>query len=330
MEGELSDWIDVISSVIQGSVLGGTLFDIYINDIRKVVIDALILMFADDTKVARKIESLEDGQRFQEIIDNLANWAKTWEMEFNEKKCKIIHCGNNNPKYDYFMNGKKIEAAMEEKDLGVWVQANMKPAKQCAAAAKSANFALGQISRAFHFRKKENLVPLYKTFVRPKLEFAGAAWNPWTEGEKKQLEKVQERFVRMLADVKGGSYEEKLKDAGLTSLVDRRERGDAIETFKTMNGFNNVKKEEWFMLEEESSRPTRRNAEVTEEGVKKKAHVLRMESARLEVRRNFFNVRAARTWNGIPQSVKEKTSVNAFKNAYDKWKKDETQNQTVQ
>ena len=121
----------------------------------------------------------------------------------------------------------------------------------------------------------------------------------------------------MLAYVKGGSYEEKLKDAGLTSLVDRRERGDAIETFKTMNGFNNVKKEEWFMLEEESSRPTRRNAEVTEEGVKKKAHVLRMESARLEVRRIFFNVRAARTWSDIPRSVKEKTSVNAFKNAYD-------------
>ena len=96
----------------------------------------------------------------------------------------------------------------------------MKPAKQCAAAAKAANFALGQISRAFHFRKKENLVPLYKTFVRPKVEFAGAAWNPWMEGERKQLEKVQERFVRMLSDVKGRNYEEKL----------------------TMNGFNNVKK----------------------------------------------------------------------------------------
>ena len=228
------------------------------------------------------------------------------------------------------MNGKKIEVATEEKDLGVWVQANMKPAKQCAAAAKAANFALGQISRAFHFRKKANLVPLYKTFVRPKMEFAGAAWNPWTEGEKKQLEKVQERFVRMLSDVKGGSYEEKRNDAGLTSLADRRERGDAIETFKTMNGFNKVKKEDWFVLEEENSRPTRRNAEVTDEGVKKKAHVLRMEQARLEVRRNFFNVRAARTWNDIPQSVKEKTSVNAFKNAYDRWKKDANQKETVQ
>ena len=83
-------------------------------------------------------------------------------------------------------------------------------------------------------------------------------------------------------------------------------------------------------MEEPDSRPTRRNAEVTEEGVKKKAHVLRTEQARLEVRKNFFNVRAARTWNDIPQDVKEKTSVNAFKNAYDRWKKDANQGETVQ
>ena len=124
----------------------------------------------------------------------------------------------------------------------------------------------------------------------------------------------------MLSDVKGKTYEEKLRDAGLTKLEERRERGDAIETFKTMNGFNRVSKEKWFKLEDEEARPTRRNAEVTEEGVKKKPHVLKMESARLEVRKNFYNVRAAKAWNEIPQTVKEQTSVNAFKNAYDRWK----------
>ena len=119
-------------------------------------------------------------------------------------------------------------------------------------------------------------------------------------------------------------------DAGLTSLEERRERGDAIETFKTMNGFNRVNKEKWFKLEEEDARPTRRNAEVTEEGVKKKSHVLKMESARLEVRKNFYNVRAAKAWNEIPQTVKEQTSINVFKNAYDRWKTDAQINAPVQ
>ena len=84
-------------------------------------------------------------------------------MAFNESKCKILHVGHNNQKYEYFMNGKKIEATTEEKDLGVWVQATMKPTKQCATAAKLANFALGQISRAFHFRKKK----IWSPCIRP-------------------------------------------------------------------------------------------------------------------------------------------------------------------
>ena len=55
VEDQFSDWVDVLSSVVQGSVLGGTLFDIFIDDIRKVVLDALIQTFADDTKVALTI-----------------------------------------------------------------------------------------------------------------------------------------------------------------------------------------------------------------------------------------------------------------------------------
>ena len=100
-------------------------------------------------------------------------------------------------------------------------------------AAKSANWALGQLARAFHYRKASCLVPLYKTFVRPKLEHAVVAWSPWTEADKEVLEKVQRRMVRMISDKRGNTYEERLKNIGLTTLTERRERGDAIETFKT-------------------------------------------------------------------------------------------------
>ena len=166
------------------------------------------------------------------------------------------------------------------------------------------------------------MIPLYKCFIRPKLEFAVSAWSPWTEHDRKTLEKVQERMIRQLCDVRGSSYEEKLKDVGLTTLKERRERGDAIETFKTIKGLNRVIKENWFEFEAEDQRPTRRNTEITEEGERRKSNVLREERSRLEIRKNFFNVRAAKTWNQIPEHVKEKTSVNGFKNAYDKWKEE--------
>ena len=143
------------------------------------------------------------------------------------------------------MNGEKIATANEERDLGVWMDSSLKPTKQCTVAARSANFALGQIQRAFHYQRKSNLVPLYKSFVRPKLEFAASAWCPWQEGDIKVLERVQERLIRIISDVRGATYEEKLKDAGLTTLKERRTRGDLIETFKTMKGFNRVDRQKW-------------------------------------------------------------------------------------
>ena len=134
----------------------------------------------------------------------------------------------------------------------------------------------------------------------------------------------------MLSDVRGTTYEEKLKDAGLTTLEERRRRGDAIETFKTVKGMNGIRKEKWFSMEAEDTRATRRNTEVTEEGERRRSDILVVEKARLEVRKNNFIIRAAKAWNEIPEEVKNQSSVNAFKNAYDKWRTEGEQIQTVQ
>ena len=320
VEEEFSEWIEVLSSVVQGSVLGGILFDIFIDDIDIAALEALVWKFADDTKAAKIIETEEDGKRMQTIVDSLGAWAEKWGMAFNAKKCKVLHVGRTNPRYKYLMNGVELESVKEEKDLGVFIEESMKPTKQCAAAAKAANFALGQLQRAFHYRKKSNLVPLYKTFVRPRLEHAVAAWSPWQESDINCLEKIQERLVRMLSDVKGETYEEKLKDAGLTTLRERRTRGDVIQTFKVLKGFNQVSKENWFQEVSDDARPTRMTTKIEGDQAVKKESVLVIERARLEIRRNFFSIRAPKKWNELPENVKNCTSINAFKNAYDKWR----------
>ena len=285
--------------------------------------EALVWKFADDTKAAKVIDSEEDCQKMQAIINSLAAWAEKWGMAFNVKKCKVLHVGRTNPKYKYTLNGEELEAVKEEKDLGVFIEDSLKPSKQCAAAAKAANFALGQLQRSFHYRKKEYLVPLYKTFVRPRMEHAVAAWNPWLETDIRNLEKIQERLIRMLSDVRGETYSDKLKDAGLTTLKERRERGDVIQTFKVLKGFSNVESENWFQVVADDARPTRANAIVEGNEVVKKDSMLVIDRARLEIRRNFFTIRAAKAWNELPENVKNCTSVNGFKTAYDKWKNSE-------
>ena len=160
VNGEASDWLPVESGVTQGSVLGGPLFDIFIDDIDLMVL-AFLRKFADDTKLAQPIKSLEDAERFQRDIDNLCKWAHEWAMEFNTDKCKVMHVGRNNPRHKYQMDGVELGVTDEERDLGVWTESSLKPTLQCTKAATNANRTLGLILKSFHYRTKQSLIPLY-------------------------------------------------------------------------------------------------------------------------------------------------------------------------
>ena len=116
VDGEASGWLPVDSGMPQGTVLAGPLFTVYVNDIDE-LIEALIRLFADDTKMARVIRNLLDSEQFQADINRLAEWARKWAMEFNLAKCKVMHLGRSNPKTVYTMNGVALSETDEEKDL---------------------------------------------------------------------------------------------------------------------------------------------------------------------------------------------------------------------
>ena len=83
LNGQISDWRDVLSGVPQGSVLGPLLLIlIYINDINESM-GCKILKFADDTKIYNKIRSEEDIANLQSDLCNLVAWSKEWQMHFN-------------------------------------------------------------------------------------------------------------------------------------------------------------------------------------------------------------------------------------------------------
>ena len=152
-----------------------------------------------------------------------------------------------------------------------------------------------------------------------------SVWNPWLKKDEEVLEKVQQRFVKMLTDVRGDTYEERLRSAGLITLRERRLRGDMIETFKTMRGVNRVNRDEWFRIQEEEHRPTRSNAMVVGGELERRRERIIGERVNLEVRRHFFSVRVEAIWNRLPEVVKAQRTVNGFKNQYDRWREKDLQ-----
>ena len=173
-----------------------------------------------------------DSVGLQSDLDKLVEWSHKWQMSFNVGKCKVVHFGNKNQGFPYKMEGTLLVSAEQECDLGVIVNSSLKPSKQCAAAAARANRMLGMIKRNFCHLSKDVVLGLYKQLVRPHLEYAIQAWNPYLEKDKFLLEQVQRRATRLIPSLRHLPYESRLRSLGLTTLQLRRVSGDMIQVFK--------------------------------------------------------------------------------------------------
>lgn len=316
LNGTFSAWRPVTSGVPQGSVLGPTLFLIFINDI-DCVVDALaskLSKFADDTKLFRCVNNSADRDGLQRDINALFQWSEDWQMLFNKDKCKVIHFGRTNELYSYTMGGyapagSVLERSVEEKDLGVLIHESLKPATQCAKVVKKANQVLGQMARAFTYRDKFTWIRLYKQYVRPHLEYAVQAWCPWTDGDIESIESVQKRAIKMVSGLNSTSYEDRLAEVGLTTLAQRRQRGDMIEVWKLMHDHNDIDKANLFtMAADAAQRSTRQSSSPFS---------IKPPQWNTDIRKNFFSNRVVKPWNNLPFSLQNCDTIDSFKSNYD-------------
>lgn len=117
------------------------------------------------------------------------SWSRPHGMRFNSLKCRVIHFGSGNQRHTYRVDGCLIIEAKDHRDLGIMVQENLKPSIHVANVVKKANAILDQIKRTFLQRDRERtFMDIYKAFVRPHLEFAASAWNPWMKKDVMLLE----------------------------------------------------------------------------------------------------------------------------------------------
>ena len=310
LNGKFSSWKNVLSGIVQGSILGPLLFVIFINDIDDICTLDVVKKLADDTKCGQIINDKTDSENLQENINNLLEWSTKWGMEFNKDKCKIMHIGKNNPEFEYFMEGKKLTSVESEKDIGVILNKKLKPSQHCSEIVRIANFKLQQISRSFHYRDKDVFLSLYKRFVRPNLEFSTVAWSPWTNEDKENIEKVQIKAVNMISGLRGNNYEEKLTELKLESLESRREMFDMVQVYKILHNVDKVDENTWFTRIDNSHERVTRLAADPFNLVKKRANN--------ELYKNFFSKRVIDSWNTLPSEIKCARNVNIFKSMYKK------------
>ena len=306
MRRQGSGWRSVISGVPQGSVLGPILFLIFINDIDCGVLN-WILKFADDTKLFGKVNTSAEAASLQKDVDTLCNWASTWQMEFNVEKCKTMHLGSRNVRHNYSMNGQKLEEVKSERDLGVIITNDLKVSEQCRQACNRANRMLGLIRRTISSRDPVILTRLYKSLVRPHLEYSSVAWSPHYRKDRDMIEKVQHRFTRLFGALRQLDYDSRLSRLGLWTLEERRNRADLIEVFKMSHGQSPISLDTFFKRDLNSR--TRGHS-----------YKLQKDYSKSEPRFHFFSNRVVKRWNLLPPEAVSLTSVNSFKSHLQKIK----------
>ena len=120
-----------------GSVLGPTLFNIFINDAPS-LISSKSTLYADNLKLVGQALSCEDHALLQNHLQLLGQWAEAWLLEFNVAKCHIIHFGKLNPCHSYFFLGHPLSSV---NDLDVTIARELRfstDSKRSAAGASSA------------------------------------------------------------------------------------------------------------------------------------------------------------------------------------------------
>jgi len=144
------------------------------------------------------------------------------------------------------------------------------------------------------------MIRLYKSLVRPHLEYSMIAWSPYYVKDKDKLERVQRRFTKMVGGMESLGYVERAGRLGLMSLEERRNRADLIEMYRMVRGLSVIPMDEFFEIDG---------------GGRTRGHLYKMRKSRFgtELRKHFFSQRVVNRWNELRGEDVAVGSVEAFK-----------------
>ena len=303
-----SNWQPVTSGIPQGSVLGPILFTIFINDMPEVV-ESLMKLFADDAKIFKAIESFKDISVIQEDINKLLKWSTKWQLPLNINKFKCIHYGKSNPKHTYTIGNIDLANDDLEKDVGVHFDPSLEFRIHINKMISKANSRVGLIKKSFSKLSITNFKLLYKSLIRPILEYCTVIWFPLYKTDSQEIEKVQRRATKLVPTLKDLPYPERLKTLNLTTLAYRRNRTDMLQVYRIINKIDNIDFDSYFTYNKNNTR----------------GHSQKIDKPRANTRLRLksFSHRVINMWNSLPEETITSPSLNSFKNALEKvWEND--------
>ena len=206
VNGQCSEWTDVKSGTPEGGLLSPLLFSMFINDLPNVISKSNILMFADDVKLFKQVNSNDDAADLQSDLSELCKWSKLWKLNLNPSKCKHFRMSLKKQPVtkSYFIDDSALENVSRIRDLGVILDETLTFGPHIDSCVKKANRFLGLLFRSFQKVGQWNTLnvasvrTMYYAHVRSVLEYGSVVWAGAANSHLDRIERVQHKFLLWL------------------------------------------------------------------------------------------------------------------------------------
>jgi Reverse transcriptase (RNA-dependent DNA polymerase) len=239
IDGEKSEPFNIDIGVPQGAVLSPLLYSIFIQGLSDMLISegfglavcgtkVPVLLYADDIVLLA-----EDADELQAMLDAVSRYAVQWQFRFNPKKCNVVVVTTSRADKKAFDDtvwsfaDGSIAVTREYKYLGAEIgKIGRGQWNSCLhRIQKRASDKMNQLLHAAggkHPLQFETSIHLYKTLVRPVMEYADAVWAAMSSNTAlNELESLQCKFGRSLLRCPGAAGEFVRAELGMCTMRSR-------------------------------------------------------------------------------------------------------------
>ena len=206
LDGTSSQEYQVNAEAPQSSILGPTLFLLYINGLPDDVI-CDIAIYADDTTLYFKCDQASDLWQQLELASELesdlgdtVDWGRKWLVDFNAGKTQLVSFdwSNNTGAIDVKMDGSVLEEKSSFKMLGLTFSSISDWDSYIISIANTASKKIGALISYMKFLSPEVALYLYKSIIRPCMEYCCHVWTGAPSCCLELLDKLQKRICRTI------------------------------------------------------------------------------------------------------------------------------------